>query len=47
MPGDSITVQAAGGVLVSGVVEKVTPMRTYLRTDDDVFVMLPNKVGGG
>jgi hypothetical protein len=44
VPGDSITVQAAGAILVSGVVEKVTPMRTLLRTDDDVLVTLPNKV---
>lgn len=44
VPGDSITVQQQGGVLVSGVVEKVTPMRTLLRTDDDVLVTLPNKV---
>lgn len=47
VPGDSITVQAAGAILVSGVVEKVTPMRTLLRTDDDVLVTLPNKVGAG
>lgn len=44
VPGDSITVQAPGAILVSGVVEKVTPMRTLLRTDDDVLVTLPNKV---
>lgn len=44
VPGDSVTCQAAGAILVSGVVEKVTPMRTLLRTDDDVFVTLPNKV---
>lgn len=44
VPGDSITVQQQGGILVSGVVEKVTPMRTLLRTDDDVLVTLPNKV---
>lgn len=43
VPGDSVTCQAAGAILVSGVVEKVTPMRTLLRTDDDVFVTLPNK----
>jgi hypothetical protein len=45
VPGDSITVQAPGAILVSGVVERVAPMRTLLRTDDGVLVTLPNKVG--
>jgi hypothetical protein len=41
--GDSVLVQA-GGMTVSGVVEKTTIMRTSLRTDDDVVVTIPNKV---
>lgn len=42
--GDSVLVQAAGGLTVSGVVERTTIMRTTLRTDDDVVVTIPNKV---
>lgn len=41
--GDSVLVQAAGGLTVSGVVEKTTIMRTVMRTDDDVVVTIPNK----
>ncbi|KAF8061339.1 dapb3 [Scenedesmus sp. PABB004] len=40
--GDSVTLQS-GGVLLSGVVEAVTPMRTTLRTDDDAVLTIPNK----
>lgn len=43
MSGDHVTCQGAG-VVLSGVVERVTPMRTYIRTDDDVIVTVPNKV---
>jgi hypothetical protein len=44
--GDSVLVQAPGGMTVSGVVEKTTIMRTTMRTDDDVVVTIPNKVCG-
>jgi small-conductance mechanosensitive channel len=29
---------------VSGTVERITPLRTLMRTDDDVLVTVPNKV---
>lgn len=41
--GDSVTCQG-GGIVLNGVVERVTAMRTTLRTDDDVIVTIPNKV---
>jgi small-conductance mechanosensitive channel len=43
--GDSITVQSTRHVIVSGTVERITPLRTLMRTDDDVLVTVPNKVG--
>lgn len=43
--GDSITVQGVGNMVFSGTVERVTLMRTLMRTDDDVLVTVPNKVG--
>jgi hypothetical protein len=42
--GDSITVQSTRHVIVSGTVERITPLRTLMRTDDDVLVTVPNKV---
>jgi small-conductance mechanosensitive channel len=44
--GDSITVQSTRHVIVSGTVERITPLRTLMRTDDDVLVTVPNKVCG-
>uniref|UniRef100_A0A383W8Y8 Mechanosensitive ion channel MscS domain-containing protein n=1 Tax=Tetradesmus obliquus TaxID=3088 RepID=A0A383W8Y8_TETOB len=41
--GDSITVQSTRHVIVSGTVERITPLRTLMRTDDDVLVTVPNK----
>ncbi|KAF6252936.1 Mechanosensitive ion channel-domain-containing protein [Scenedesmus sp. NREL 46B-D3] len=41
--GDSITVQSTPGVIVSGTVERVTLLRTLMRTEDDVLVTVPNK----
>lgn len=43
VPGDTVTL----GGNVSGVVERVSPMRTTLLTDDGVVVTIPNKVCGG
>eukprot|EP00879_Flechtneria_rotunda_P003477 GHRR01003706.1.p1 GENE.GHRR01003706.1~~GHRR01003706.1.p1 ORF type:complete len:364 (+),score=151.03 GHRR01003706.1:935-2026(+) len=40
--GDSVMCQS-GQMVLSGVVEQVTPMRTTLRTGDDVLVTIPNK----
>ena len=34
-----------GGIQLQGVVEAVQPMRTLLRTDEDVLLSVPNKVG--
>lgn len=45
VPGDAITVQGPSHMIISGTVERVTPMRTMMRTDDDVLVTMPNKVG--
>ncbi|WIA40942.1 hypothetical protein OEZ86_004596 [Tetradesmus obliquus] len=42
--GDSITVQSTRHVIVSGTVERITPLRTLMRTDDDVLVTVPNKI---
>eukprot|EP00878_Enallax_costatus_P018045 GHUV01018974.1.p1 GENE.GHUV01018974.1~~GHUV01018974.1.p1 ORF type:complete len:531 (+),score=75.48 GHUV01018974.1:260-1852(+) len=44
VPGDAITVQGPSNFWISGTVERVTPMRTLMRTDDDVLVTMPNKV---
>ncbi|KAF8062759.1 D-threonine aldolase [Scenedesmus sp. PABB004] len=43
VPGDSIVVQGVGNVIVSGTVERVTPMRTLVRGLDDELVAVPNK----
>ena len=43
--GDRIDVMtSSGGKVVSGFVEEVSPMRTHLRTDHWLSVMIPNKV---
>jgi small-conductance mechanosensitive channel len=44
VPGDSVTLGGAGTGL-TGIVESITPMRTTLRTEDDILVTVPNKVG--
>jgi small-conductance mechanosensitive channel len=44
VPGDSIQLQGPSNLSVAGTVEKVAPMRTMLRTDDDTLVSIPNKV---
>lgn len=43
VPGDSVTLGSAGTGL-TGIVEAITPMRTTLRTEDDILVTVPNKV---
>jgi small-conductance mechanosensitive channel len=47
VPGDSIQLQGPSNLSVSGTVERVAPMRTMLRTDDDTLVSIPNKVKRG
>jgi hypothetical protein len=43
--GDKIDVMtSSGGKVVSGFVEEVSPMRTHLRTDHWMSIMVPNKV---
>ncbi|WIA34675.1 hypothetical protein OEZ86_012989 [Tetradesmus obliquus] len=42
VPGDSVTLGSAGTGL-TGIVEAITPMRTTLRTEDDILVTVPNK----
>lgn len=43
--GEKIDVMtSSGGKVVSGFVEEVSPMRTHLRTDHWLSVMVPNKV---
>lgn len=43
--GDKIDVMtASGSKVVTGFVEEVSPMRTHLRTDHWLSVMVPNKV---
>jgi small-conductance mechanosensitive channel len=43
--GDKIDVMtSSGSKVVSGFVEEVSPMRTHLRTDHWLSVMVPNKV---
>ncbi|KAF6265688.1 Mechanosensitive ion channel-domain-containing protein [Scenedesmus sp. NREL 46B-D3] len=42
VPGDSVTLGSAATGL-TGVVERITPMRTSLRTVDDILVTIPNK----
>lgn len=43
--GDRIdVVTSSGGKVVSGFVEEVSPMRTHLRTDHWLSVLIPNKV---
>ncbi len=45
MVGEKIDVMtSSGGKVVSGFVEEVSPMRTHLRTDHWLSVMVPNKV---
>lgn len=34
----------AGNIIISGIVTSVTPLRTMMRTDEDVLVSVPNKV---
>lgn len=46
VPGDSVTLGSAGTGL-TGIVEAITPMRTTLRTEDDILVTVPNKVTAG
>ena len=46
VPGDSVQLEAAA-LKVTGTVEKIAPMRTMLRMDDDTLVSLPNKVQEG
>jgi hypothetical protein len=44
VPGDNVTLGSAATGL-TGIVERITPMRTTLRTEDDILVTIPNKVG--
>jgi hypothetical protein len=46
VPGDNVTLGGAGTGL-TGIVERITPMRTTLRTEDDILVTIPNKVKHG
>lgn len=42
--GDRIQLKTTGGgTVLIGIVEKIDPMRTVLRTDDTVPVAVPNK----
>jgi hypothetical protein len=43
VPGDNVTLGGAATGL-TGIVERITPMRTTLRTEDDILVTIPNKV---
>lgn len=42
--GDRVKLSGTGGgVILTGVVERIDPMRTCIRTDDSVPVAIPNK----
>jgi small-conductance mechanosensitive channel len=45
--GDMVQFNGPGNLSVTGVVDKVAPMRVMLRTEDGAVVSIPNKVGGG